>query len=193
MKLSSFVKNWFKTHAHSPHAQFWLGVLSFADSSFFPIPPDPLLMGILAAQPKRWVWFSFFTSVTSVAGSLLGYAIGFWFFDLLGEPLIQFYNLESQLEIARNMFLETTFITMFIAAFTPIPYKLLTIAGGLFSVALTPFILGSLVGRGLRFFLVGFLMRMFGKKIADIVLRYLNISLVIIVVLLVALVAFKLL
>ena len=120
------LKNWAIEKAAGPASKFWLIVLSFTESSFFPIPPDLLLIAILLAkQSARWLYYAFLTTLFSVLGGLFGYLIGYLFFITIGLPIISFYDLSQEIDQISKLFAENAFITVFISAFTPIPYKIL--------------------------------------------------------------------
>jgi membrane protein YqaA with SNARE-associated domain len=168
------LRDWVVHHAKAAHARVWLAGLSFAESSFFPIPPDVLLIAMLIASAKRWVQLASITTIFSVLGGLFGYAIGALFFDVAGEGVVAFYGLEEEMKHVGELFADNTFMAIFLAAFTPIPFKVFTIAGGLFKVPLLLFVLGSLFGRGIRFFVIAFLMKLYGKRIGDALYKYFN-------------------
>ncbi|GAB1409438.1 YqaA family protein [Desulfovibrionales bacterium] len=156
---------WTMHWATTPHALPALVVLSFAESSFFPIPPDVLLIAICFSTPNRWFRLAFWCTAASVAGGMLGYAIGWGLWDAVGQPLVHFYQGESVMEAVQLWYQEYGFLGVFIAAVTPIPYKVFTIASGMMHFDLTSFFLASCLGRGLRFFLVAGLIRLFGGRI----------------------------
>lgn len=158
----------------SPHAERFLFWLAFIESSFFPIPPDLALIPMSAKNASRYLWQAFITTIGSVLGGLLGYAIGYFFFDKFGQPLLDFYQLTDAFQTVQILFSENAFWAIFVAAFTPIPYKVFTIAGGLFSVPLLTFTIASIIGRGLRFFIVAILMKFFGEKLSKLAYRYFN-------------------
>lgn len=140
-----------------PHAQRYLATLSFAESSFFPIPPDVMLAPMSMANPKQAWRLALITTVASVLGGVLGYFIGATFYQQM-LPLFEQLGWMSHFSKIEQWFKEWGIFAVFIAGFTPIPYKIFTIAAGLASMALVPFILASFVGRGARFFLVAGLM-----------------------------------
>jgi len=148
--------------ARHPKAPWYLGGLSFAESSFFPIPPDVMLAPMSLAQPKRALWFATLTTLTSVIGGILGYLIGMLAFDLI-EPALQESSYYEKYLQARAWFDEWGFVAIFIAGFSPIPYKVFTITAGVISMAFLPFVLASFVGRGARFYLVALLMAWGGE------------------------------
>ena len=174
-----------------PHASYYLGALSFAESSFFPIPPDVMLAPMSLARPNRAWWFAFLTTVTSVLGGVLGYFIGAFAFEFI-EPWILSSSYLSKFEIAKVWFAEWGIWVVFVAGFSPIPYKLFTVTAGLLSLALIPFIIASFIGRGSRFFLVAGLLKFVGPKLEPLVLKYVEwIGWITVLLLIVAIVYFK--
>lgn len=169
-RLYDWVLGWADTRFGTPA----LAVLSFIESSFFPIPPDPLLLALAVAKPKRSLTYATVCTIASVAGGLFGYWIGFALFDLIGQRILEFYGLNAHYETVKVRFQEYAFLSILGAAFTPIPYKVFTIAAGSFGLDLLTFTLASALGRGLRFFLEGFLIRWFGPSIRDFIDRYFN-------------------
>lgn len=161
------------TWARHRHAPWYLGGLSFAESSFFPIPPDVMLAPMSLANPARAWFFALLTTVTSVAGGLFGYLIGAYAFDLL-EPWLRQSHYWAAYQQAQNWFGEYGFWAIFIAGFSPIPYKVFTIAAGTVSMALLPFTIASLIGRGARFFLVAGLMAWGGARMEATLRRYVD-------------------
>lgn len=155
------------------HAQWYLGGMSFAESSFFPIPPDVMLAPMSLAQPSRAWWFALLTTLTSVAGGLFGYLIGHYAFDVI-EPLLRSSRYWASYESAVDWFGRWGFWAVFIAGFSPIPYKAFTIAAGALSMALLPFTLASLIGRGARFFLVAGLMKWGGARMEAALHRHVD-------------------
>jgi len=186
------IRGWAIRHAEGKHAKFWLSVLSFSEASFFPIPPDVLLIAILLAnKARKWFYYVFLTSVFSVLGGILGYGLGFFFFDVFGEFIISFYGLEEEFIGLKEVFGENTFWAIFAAAFTPIPYKIFTISAGLFNVNFFAFIVASVLGRSIRFFAVGFILKFYGEKVAGVLYKYFNIfSLAVLVLLILVVYAF---
>ncbi|NLY42291.1 MAG: DedA family protein [Desulfovibrionales bacterium] len=156
---------WTMHWAETPYALPALVALSFAESSFFPIPPDVLLIAICFSTPQRWARLALWCTVASVTGGMLGYALGWGLWDAVGQPLVHFYHGESVIETVQIWYQEYGFLGVFIAAVTPIPYKVFTIASGMMHFDLGLFFLASCLGRGLRFFLVAGLIRLFGSRI----------------------------
>lgn len=159
--------------ARHKHAVGYLSALSFAESSFFPIPPDVMLAPMALANPKRAFWFALITTIASVLGGILGYFIGQFAFDVIEPWLHQLHYWEKYL-LAKSWFDEWGFWAIFIAGFSPIPYKVFTIAAGTLSMPLLPFIFASFVGRGGRFFLVSALLAWGGERLENVLHIYVN-------------------
>lgn len=172
--------HWARTR-NAPYALF--GV-AFIESSFFPIPPDVLLIAMTVANNKKWAKNAAICTAGSVLGALFGYAIGMCFYEMLGRPIVEMYNLQGAMDLVGQKYRENAFLTVFTAAFTPIPYKVITIAGGLFRISITTLVTASIVGRAGRFFLVAGAIRLFGKKIADSIEKYFDIFSIIFMLLL---------
>ncbi len=164
MKLFSKLYDKVMIWSRHPHAERYLAGLSFAESSFFPIPPDVMLAPMSLAKTDQAFRFALITTVASVFGGMFGYAIGMFFLDLI-QPLIgDGGRWEHHYIITQEWFSEWGIWAIFIAGFSPIPYKVFTITAGTIGMLFIPFILASAVGRGARFFLVAFLMRWGGKE-----------------------------
>jgi membrane protein YqaA with SNARE-associated domain len=160
-KLYDRVLEW----AGHPRAPGILSGLSFAESSFFPIPPDVMLAPMCLAQPSKGWRFAFLCTVSSVAGGLLGYVIGRWAFSSI-EPWLMSSHYAPVFDSAVQSFDRWGFLYVLLAGFTPIPYKVFTISAGVVGMPLLPFVLGSTVGRGARFFLVAGLINLMGDQAA---------------------------
>ena len=173
MKLFSTLYNKVLNWARHPKAPRYLGILSFAESSFFPIPPDVMLMPMVLAKPKNWLYLATLTTVTSVLGGITGYFIGLFAFETL-QPLIVQWGYGEKIELAKSLFEEWGIWIIFAAGFSPIPYKIFTITGGALSMALIPFIFASIIGRGARFFTISALLAWSGPKMEPIILRYIE-------------------
>lgn len=171
-KLYDWVLSW----AHHPAGTWALFGISFAESSFFPIPPDVLQIALGLSKPKRSFWYASVNTVGSVLGCLLGYAIGLFLYESVGKGIIDFYHLQSTFETVGGYYRDQAFLWIFIAAFTPIPYKVFTIAAGVYHnyVPLWILIGASIVGRAGRFFLVGTLIYFLGPKVKEFIDRYFN-------------------
>lgn len=144
--------------ARHRYASYWLALVSFTESSCFLVPPDVMLAPMTLAKPERAWFYATLTTIASVLGGLFGYAIGLFAFNM-AEPWLMSLGYMHAYETAAHWFDEWGFWAIFIAGFTPIPYKIFTIAAGAASMLLLPFVIGSLIGRGMRFFLVAALMR----------------------------------
>jgi membrane protein YqaA with SNARE-associated domain len=173
MKLFSPLYRLAMTWSRHPRAPWYLGCMSFAESSFFPVPPDVMLAPMCLANPRRAMAFALLTTLTSVAGGLLGYAIGLLAIDAI-LPWLQQSRYWSAYQTAVAWFGEWGVWAVFIAGFSPIPYKVFTIAAGALSMALLPFTIASIVGRGLRFFLVAGLMAWGGARMEAMLNRYVD-------------------
>ncbi len=171
--------NWTISWAEKPHATGALAGLSFIESSFFPIPPDPLLMAICFAHPKRWFRAAFWCTVASVLGGVLGYYIGYALWEAVGQPIVAFYHGEELFESLRSKFEEYSFLAILGAAVTPIPYKIFTIAAGVAHVPLATLVVASIAGRGARFFAVALVIRLFGPAIRPQLEKYLEVTMVV--------------
>jgi membrane protein YqaA with SNARE-associated domain len=161
------------TWARHRHAPRYLAGLSFAESSFFPVPPDVMLAPMSLADPSRAWWFATLTTIASVLGGILGYVIGLFFLDLI-EPVLHSGGWWDQYVEVKQWFAEWGFWAIFIAGFSPIPYKLFTISAGALAMAFLPFLLASLVGRGARFFLVAALMAWGGERMDGLLREYID-------------------
>lgn len=156
-----------------PHAPRYLAGLSFAESSFFPVPPDVMLAPMVLAAPERAWRYALLTTLASVAGGLAGYAIGYFALAAI-TPWLQELGYWSDYLVARSWFETWGFWAILIAGFSPIPYKLFTIAGGALAMFLPTFVVGSIIGRGGRFFLVAALIRMGGERLEAGLRRYID-------------------
>jgi len=155
------------------HAPWYLGGLSFAESSFFPIPPDVMLAPMSLANPRRAMAFALLTTLASVAGGVFGYLIGYFAFDLI-QPWLSGSRYWASYQTAVDWFGVWGFWAVFVAGFSPIPYKVFTIAAGALSMALLPFVAASLIGRGARFFLVAGLMAWGGPRMESALHRWVD-------------------
>lgn len=172
------LKEWFVGHADSPRAAIALGIISFLEAIFFPIPPDFILIAILASnKARRWAYYSFITSVFSVLGGMVSYFIGYLFFDTFGAKIIELYNFGPQFEATKALFQQHAFWSVWIAAITPIPDKLFNLLAGLFKINPLIFFVSYLIARSTRFFLVGLIMKIFGVRIARVIYKHLAIFL----------------
>jgi membrane protein YqaA with SNARE-associated domain len=153
------------------HAMAAMALISFAESSFFPLPPDFLLVPMTLAQPRRAWLIAAVCTITSVVGGYVGYAIGFFLFDAVGEPLLNFYHAMDKYEAFKAGFAQWGAWIIVLKGLTPIPFKLVTIASGAAQFDLVTFTLASIVSRSLRFFLLAALLWRFGEPIRDFIER----------------------
>jgi membrane protein YqaA with SNARE-associated domain len=161
--------DWCVNAAGKPYATWLLGLISFAESSFFPIPPDAMLIPMGLAHPKRAFSYATVCTIASVAGGVLGYAIGALLYDSVGQWLIQLYGYGQKIEAFREAYRQWGAWIILIKGLTPIPYKIVTITSGLAAYPLVPFILLSIVARGMRFYVVAFLIYRFGDRARAII------------------------
>jgi membrane protein YqaA with SNARE-associated domain len=178
--------DWVVKWADTPYGTWALFVFAFAESSFFPIPPDALLIALGVAVPKKSLKLALICSVASVFGGMFGYFIGWHFMSLLGDPIIAFYGFEGKFEQIRQLYQRYDAWAIGIAGFTPIPYKVFTISAGAFHINFITFILASAFSRSARFFLVGGLLYIFGAKIQAFINRYFDMLAVAFTILLIA-------
>ena len=179
------IKEWVESYAEKPYAAWALFIIAFAESSFFPIPPDVLLIAIAVVVPKKAFRYALICSVGSVLGGMFGYLIGQEFFDLIGRPIINLYGVTNQYEHVRQLYEQNAFAAIAIAGFTPIPYKVFTIAAGAFHIPFTTLVFASVLSRSARFFLVAALFYFFGAPIKAFIDRYFEIVTLVFSVLLV--------
>lgn len=169
-RLYDWVLHW----AHTPYGTPALSLLATAESSFFPIPPDPLLMALAMSRPERSLFYAFVCSLSSIIGGAIGYLIGWQLWSVISDFFFshvpgfthEVFNLVAQ------KYNDNAFLAVFTAAFTPIPYKVFTIAGGVFQINFLEFMLASVVGRSMRFFLVAGLIWKFGASIKATIDKY---------------------
>lgn len=157
-----------------PRSEWVLAIISFTESSIFPIPPDFLLLPMTLAKPLKWLRLALITTIFSVLGGILGYFIGLFLWDVVGEKIINIYNLETNFNYFKDEYNSHGAIIVFLAGFTPIPYKLITIASGGMKLNLLTFILASLISRGLRFFIIAGIIRIFGVTAKKYIEKYFN-------------------
>jgi membrane protein YqaA with SNARE-associated domain len=167
--------DWTLHRARTKNASYALFGIAFIESSFFPIPPDVLLIAMVVADKMKWLRYALICTVGSVLGALLGYFIGWGLYETVGKLIVNTYNLHAVVELIGRKYSENAFMTVFTAAFTPIPYKAITITAGLFKISLPVLIAASIVGRAGRFFIVAGVLRIFGKTIANSIEKYFNI------------------
>jgi len=187
------MKTWVEGFADRPSAGWSLFAIAFVESSFFPIPPDVLLIAMSIAAPKKSYRYALICTAGSVCGAFLGYFIGYALFETVGRPILEFYGALGQFEVVLSNYRENGILALFIAGFTPIPFKLFTIAAGFNqTLDLTTLAVGSIVGRSARFFLVGSLLYFYGATIKTFLDRYFDrLSLAFVILLVLGFVAIK--
>ena len=173
-KLYFWTLHWADTKYALPALFF----ISFIESSFFPIPPDVLLMAICFSAPRRWLAAAFWCTVASVLGGVFGWYIGWGLWETVGEPIVKFYHGEAIMLDVKGWYDEYGFVGILVAAITPIPYKVFTIASGVFEFNIWLLVVASILGRGFRFFLVAGLIRGFGPTIKPFLEKHFEIAVV---------------
>jgi len=181
-RLYDWVLHW----AETPYGTWALFLLAFCESSFFPIPPDVLLIALAVAIPKKSFKYALVCSAGSVLGGCLGYLIGWQFMAGMGEKIIAFYGLTQKIGYIKDLYTNYDAWAIGIAGFTPIPYKVFTISAGAFNINFPVFIIASTISRSARFFLVGSLIYILGPRIQTFIDKYFNILAVVFTVLLIA-------
>jgi membrane protein YqaA with SNARE-associated domain len=171
--------------AETPYAVPALFVLAFTESSFFPVPPDVLLIALAISIPGNAIYYALICSIGSVLGGMLGYLIGYSFMEAVGDRIIAFYGFTHQWAYVGDLYNQYAAWAVGIAGFTPIPYKVFTIAAGAFQIDFPVFVLASAVSRSARFFIVAGLIYFFGPPIRRFIDRYFNALAIAFVVLLV--------
>jgi membrane protein YqaA with SNARE-associated domain len=161
--------DWCIAAADKPYATWLMGAVSFVESSFFPIPPDVMLIPMCLARPDKAWFYATVCTVTSVAGGVLGYVIGAWLYDSVGLWLIQLYGYGNKVEAFREAYAQWGGWIILLKGLTPIPYKIVTIASGFAGYNLLMFVLLSCVARGGRFFLLAFLLNRYGAQAREII------------------------
>ncbi len=180
-RLYDWVLGW----ADRPGGVWALFGISFAEASFFPLPPDLLLLPLALGRPRRAFWFALVCTAGSVLGAIGGYLIGSFVFTSIGQPILDLYGAGDQYESLGRMYNDNLLLTLGTAGFTPVPFKVFTIAAGAFGVAFVPFVVISALSRSGRFFLVAGLIRLFGKPIRGFIERWFNLLSILFVILLV--------
>ena len=180
-KLYDWVLHW----ARTPYGIPALFLLAFAESSFFPVPPDVLLIALAISIPKKAFNFAAICMIGSVLGGILGYGIGFYGYDAIGKPIVDFYHGQETMDKIKALYDQYGFWGNLTAAITPIPYKVFTIASGVFKFDFLSFLTASIIGRSARFFVVAGLIWKFGSPIRDFIDKYFNILCFVFMVLLI--------
>jgi membrane protein YqaA with SNARE-associated domain len=159
------IYDWCIDAAHKPHALWIMAAVAFAESSFFPVPPDVMLIPMSLAKPQRAWLFAAVCTAASVVGGMLGYAIGALLYDSVGQWLIHLYGLGDKVETFRIQYAQWGALIILLKGLTPIPYKLVTITSGFAGYNIALFALFSIISRGLRFFLAAILLNRYGEWI----------------------------
>jgi membrane protein YqaA with SNARE-associated domain len=161
--------DWCIAEAGTPHASWIMGVVSFVESSFFPVPPDAMLIPMSLARPDKAYFYATLCTLASVAGGLLGYFIGAVLYDSVGLWLISLYGYGDKIEAFREAYAQWGTWIILLKGVTPIPYKIVTIASGFSGYPVIPFVLLSFIARGTRFFVVAFLLNRYGLQAREII------------------------
>lgn len=172
MSFSQFVRKIYDSVFHLSKengAIYWLFAVAFIESSFFPIPPDVMLIPMILAAPKKAWSIAGVATVGSVIGAYLGYAIGFYFFQLIAEPLLNFYGYLEKFNSFKDLYNQYGAWIVFGAGITPFPYKIITIASGVVHMNLLVFTIASIIARGMRFFLVAWLLKKYGETMREFI------------------------
>jgi len=180
-RLYDWVLHW----ADTPYGTPALAILAFAESSFFPVPPDVLLIALDMGKPRRSFWYALVCSVFSVIGGMFGYLLGYAVWEAVHGFFFTYVFSEELFNQVRDVYDRWAFWAVFTAGFTPIPYKVFTIAGGVARISFPLFVLASVLSRSARFFLVSGLIYLFGPKIKTFIDRYFNILVVVFTILLI--------
>lgn len=168
-----------------PNAMFFLFLVAFAESSFFPIPPDIMIIPMVLAMPQKAWRIAGLATVASVAGGCFGYAIGVYFFDLIAKPILTFYGYMHQFDVFKDYYHEWGAWIVFGAGITPFPYKVITIASGVVELNLVTFTIASVIARGMRFYLVAWLLKKYGAPMKVFIEKNLGILSVLFLILLI--------
>ena len=185
MKLLKSLYTWTLNKAEHKYSSWILSIVSFAESSFFPIPPDILLIPmIIAKRVKAWT-YAFICTLSSVLGGVAGYAIGYFFYNSIGVFIVDTYHLSNSFSVFENYYNEYGMLIVLGAGFTPFPFKFITIASGVFNLNIFLFIITAIIARGLRFYLLAGLLFIFGEKIKILIDKYFNLLAILFFILLV--------
>jgi membrane protein YqaA with SNARE-associated domain len=163
------VYDWCIAAAYKPYALWLMGLVSFAESSVFPIPPDTMLIPMSLARPEKAWTYATLCTLTSVAGGVLGYVIGAYLYDTVGHWLISLYGYGNKVEAFREAYARWGTVIILLKGLTPIPYKIVTITSGFAGYNIWLFILCSFVARGMRFYLTAFLLNRYGEQVRHII------------------------
>ncbi len=185
MKIFRNLYNWTLKKSSHKSAPWFLSIISFAESSFFPIPPDIILIPMILANRIKAFVFAFICTISSVFGGLLGYIIGLVLFNSIGVLLVELYHLEDALENFKNLYKLYGAWIVIIAGFTPFPFKVITIASGLFELNVIVFLICSFISRGARFYIVATLLYFYGENVKRFIDQYFNVLTILFIVILI--------
>ena len=185
MNILRKIYNWTIEKSKHPKAVWFLSLVSFSESSFFPIPPDIILIPMIIAKRTRAWFYAFVCTISSVAGGVFGYIIGYFFYSTLGSVIVNFYNLSNSFESFENYYNEYGIWIVLGAGITPFPFKFITIASGFFGFNIFIFILASLIARGLRFYILAILLKIYGQTIEKLIDKYFNLLAILFFILLI--------
>ncbi len=167
-------KNWFIEHLSGTYGRVWLGIISFTESIFLPVPTDIFMMLVLLMKDnvKRWVHYATITMITSVIGAVVGYIMSFWLFDIFGPPLISVLGLEQEFAKTQSFLESSVFLFTFIGAVTPLPFKVFVLTAGFLKVNFLLFLLASVLGRSVRLYAGAWLVKKYGQHGVIYVKKY---------------------
>lgn len=165
---------WFREHAQTPRAQFWLVAYSFVETIIVPFPVDPFMIAVLLPNVKRWLYFATITTFGSVLGAIAGYVIGYVAFDFIGDPLLHMFGVYDTFMKLKEVFDANAALLIFAAALTPIPN--VVIPAGFFSMNFFVFLVAWVLGRAIRFYGVAYVVYAFGADTLSTVQRYVNVA-----------------
>ena len=164
--------NWVLSWAESKYGTLALFILAFIESSFFPIPPDALMMPLSLSKPKKAWFFALITTVGSVLGGIFGWFIGHTLYETVGKRIIETLHYQAEFALVGTYYEQNAFLYIMAAAVTPIPYKVFTIAAGVWEIGMPTLIIASVIGRGIRYFGVATLLYFYGAKIKLLIEKY---------------------
>ena len=174
MRFLHLLYDWTMQLANNPRAIWLLGFVSFIEAIFFPIPPDVLLIPMILANIKRAWLYAFVTTITSVVGGLVGYAIGYLAYEQIAEPLLLSLGKQAAVSLFSNSINENGFLIVLTAGISPIPFKVVSVMSGFTQMPLFVFLLSALLGRATRFFVVATLLKYYGETIKSFIETYLG-------------------
>ena len=162
---------WMEQYSEHKHAKKILALVAFTESSFFPIPPFVFIIAMLSHEKRQsWIKLALVGMSFSVLGGIFAYFLGMFFYATIGAPLIAFYGIQNEVNTLGALFKDHVFLTILAASLSPLPYKVFTISAGLFAVNIWSFVLSSIVGRSLRFFIVAYIANKYGTKAKKVLL-----------------------